>query len=121
MPVAVFIQLKLYKSFFRDFIKNKLYKEANPNAYLASFAKFLIENKNTDFCKKIIAEEIKMFVEYQILQFENAKEVPIHFIGSIALELKEELENALHSYGLSIGKVYKKPMQGLIEYHVLNN
>ena len=26
-----------------DFIKNKLYKEPNPNAYLATFAKFLIQ------------------------------------------------------------------------------
>jgi N-acetylglucosamine kinase-like BadF-type ATPase len=121
LPLELKEKLEKEYNLDADFIKNKLYKEANPNAYLASFAKFLIENKCSVFCKKHIEEEIKMFVEYYILQFANAKEVPIHFIGSIALELKEELTIALHSYGLTIGNVYKKPMEGLIEYHVLNN
>uniref|UniRef100_UPI00404B199E N-acetylglucosamine kinase n=1 Tax=Flavobacterium sp. TaxID=239 RepID=UPI00404B199E len=121
MPIALKEKLEKEYNLDADFIKNNLYKEANPNAYLASFAKFLIENKNTDFCKKYIAEEIRAFIEFHILQFENAKEVPIHFIGSIALELKEELTVALQSYGLQMGNVYKKPMEGLINYHILNS
>jgi hypothetical protein len=30
-----------------------LYKEDNPNAYLATFAKFLIQHKDTDFARKL--------------------------------------------------------------------
>ena len=37
-----------------DYVKQNLYKEPNPNAYLATFAKFLIKHKDTDFCKKYI-------------------------------------------------------------------
>ena len=37
-----------------DSIKNELYKKANPNAYLATYAKFLIQHKETYFFKKII-------------------------------------------------------------------
>ena len=40
-----------------DYIKHNLYKEPNPNAYLATFAKFLIQHKNHPFCKKLIIEE----------------------------------------------------------------
>jgi N-acetylglucosamine kinase-like BadF-type ATPase len=120
MPLDLRTKLEQDYNLDADFIKNKLYKEPNPNAYLASFAKFLIENKNTPFCKKYIAEEIKLFVEYYILQFDNAKEVPVHFIGSIAFYLKDELTIALQSYGLQIGNVYKKPLEGLIKYHALN-
>ncbi len=34
---------------------------------------------------------------FQILQFDNAKNVPIHFIGSIAFYLKEELARWQHT------------------------
>ena len=121
MPLDLRAKLEEEYNLDADFIKNKLYKEANPNAYLASFAKFLITHKNTDFCKKFINEEIELFIKYYILQFENAKEVPVHFIGSIAFYLKEELTEALHSRGLQIGNVYVKPMEGLINYHILNS
>ena len=78
-----------------DYIKQNLYKEANPNAYLATFAKFLIKHKNTDFCKKYIQMELDDFVENYIKQFDNYTEVPVHFIGSIAFYLKDELQEKL--------------------------
>lgn len=103
-----------------DFIKNKLYKEPNPNAYLATFAKFLIKHKDTDFCKVYIKEELEAFVENYIKQFENYKEVPVHFVGSIAFYLKDELTEILQKNDIKIGNVLRRPIDGLIAYHVLN-
>ncbi|KIX20379.1 N-acetylglucosamine kinase [Flavobacterium sp. 316] len=103
-----------------DFIKANLYKEPNPNAYLATFAKFLIKHKDTDFCKKFIKEELQEFIENYIMQFENCKEIPVHFVGSIAFYLKDELTEMLKKYGISIGNVLRRPIDGLIAYHILN-
>jgi N-acetylglucosamine kinase-like BadF-type ATPase len=103
-----------------DYIKNNLYKEPNPNAYLATFAKFLIKHKNSDFCKQYIAAEMEDFVENYIKQFDNHTEVPCHFIGSIAFYLKEELETVLTKHNIKIGNVLRRPIDGLIEYHILN-
>lgn len=103
-----------------DYIKNNLYKELNPNAYLATFAKFLIKHKNTDFCKKIIYTEIEEFVENYIMQFDNYKELPVHFVGSIAFYLKDELEAVLAKHGIKMGNVLRRPIEGLIAYHVAN-
>ena len=103
-----------------DYVKQNLYKEPNPNAYLATFAKFLIKHKDTDFCKKYIYAEMEDFVENYIKQFENYHEVPVHFIGSIAFYLKEELENVLSKHKITIGNVLRRPIDGLIEYHILN-
>ena len=72
-----------------DAVKENLYKKPNPNAYLATYAKFLIKHKNTEFCQKYIREELVSFVENYIMQFENYKEVPVHFVGSIAFYLKD--------------------------------
>ena len=103
-----------------DYVKQNLYKEPNPNAYLATFAKFLIKHKDTDFCKKYIQLELEDFVENYIKQFDNYTEVPVHFIGSIAFYLKEELEAILVKNNIKIGNVLRRPIDGLIAYHVLN-
>ena len=104
-----------------DPVKNNLYKEPNPNAYLATFAKFLIKHKDTDFCQKMITEEMESFVDNYIKQFDNHKEVPVHFIGSIAFYLKDELQHILEKHNIKLGNVLRRPIDGLITYHVLNN
>ena len=103
-----------------DFIKNKLYKEPNPNAYLATFAKFLIQHKDTEFCQKIIRKGMKTFVKNYVQQFDNCKEVPVHFVGSIAYYLKDELQYTFDKYNLQLGNVLRRPIDGLISYHVAN-
>ena len=99
-------------------IKTNLYKKSNPNTYLATFARFLIENKDNDYSQTLIKKGFDLFARHQILQFDNAKSLPIHFIGSIAFYLKDELTEVLTDLGLTIGKVHKKPIEGLVEYHL---
>lgn len=103
-----------------DVIKHHLYKEPNPNAYLATFAKFLIQHKEEEFCKKIIVSAMEDFVELYIKQYDNHKEVPVHFIGSIAFYLREELEEVLSKHKIKLGNVLRRPIDGLIAYHSLN-
>ncbi len=100
-----------------DVIKHNFYKEPNPNAYLATFAKFLIQNKDHEFFQRIIRNAMEDFVELYIKQFDTYKEVPAHFIGSIAFYLKEELEVVLQKHDIKIGKVLRRPIDGLIKYH----
>ncbi len=120
MPKELAVEFEKMYNLDPDFIKNKLYKEPNPNAYLATFAKFLIQNKETEFCKKIIFKGMKSFVKNYIMQYENHKEVPIHFIGSIAFYLKDELQITFNKYNLQLGNVLRRPIDGLIDYHVVN-
>ncbi len=103
-----------------DVIKHQLYKEPNPNAYMATFAKFLIQHKEEEYCQKLVRKDMQVFVDNYITQYDNCKEVPVHFIGSIAFYLKEELKEVLESNGLTIGNVLRRPIDGLIEFHVLN-
>lgn len=103
-----------------DVIKENLYKVANPNAYLASFAKFLIDHKEHAFMKEIIRKEFLTFVDNYFSHFEDSQNIPVHFIGSIAYLLKDDLELLLNEKGYKFGNVFKKPMDGLISYHTLN-
>jgi len=103
-----------------DTIKHHLYKEPNPNAYLATFAKFLIQHKNDPFIKALIVDAMQVFVDNYITQYDNAHEVPVHFVGSIAFYLKAELAEVLGRNNLKLGNVLRRPIDGLIEYHQLN-
>ena len=99
-------------------IKNHLYKKPNPNTYLAKFARFLIENKDSNYAQELIRREMDIFITRQILQFTNAKEIPIHFTGSIAYYLKEELIECLNDHGLKAGNIIRRPIDGLLKYHI---
>lgn len=102
-----------------DVIKHNLYKEPNPNAYLATFAKFLIEYKDEAFIQNIVYAAMEDFVENYIKQYENYQQVPVHFIGSIAFYLRDELKTVLDRHGIMLGNVLRRPIDGLIAYHSL--
>ena len=98
-------------------IKEKLYRKENPNTYLASFAKFIIDNKSDSYFNDIIERGLRRFIDYQIMQYDNYKSVDIHYVGSIAYCLKEELTKVGNEYGLNTSKFVKKPIEGLVNYH----
>jgi hypothetical protein len=100
-----------------DSIKENVYRRENPNTYLAKFAKFIIDHKQVPEMKTIIEDGLQRFISHQILQFEDAKDVPIHFIGSIAHYLQDEIDTALKKNGLRLGNVVKRPIDGLVEHH----
>tara|TARA_B110000116_G_scaffold152091_1_gene131507 strand:- start:415 stop:1275 length:861 start_codon:yes stop_codon:yes gene_type:complete len=98
-------------------IKEKLYRKENPNTYLASFAKFIIDNKDDSYFNNVIEKGLRRFIDYQIMQYDNYKSVDIHYVGSIAYHLKEEITKVGNEYGLKTSKFVKKPIKGLVNYH----
>lgn len=101
-------------------VKTHLYREPNPNTYLATFARFLIENKDEDYSQRLIKKGLQEFVENQITQYENCREIPVHFVGSISFYLQKELLAVLKENGITPGKIIKAPIEGLVDYHLKN-
>ena len=102
-----------------DFIKKNLYKKPNPNAYLAKFAEFLILNKESKYIKSLIDKGLNLFIKTMILQFKNEiKTVPVHFAGSIAFFLQEEIKEISKQFGITVGNFQRRPIEGLVDYHL---
>ena len=101
-------------------IKIKLYREENPNTYLAGFARFLIENKSNEYFKEIIFKGLERFIDYQILQYDDFSKVDVHYVGSIAYYLKDEITKIGKKYNLKTGKFIQRPITGLVDYHKRN-
>lgn len=100
-----------------DVIKENIYRRENPNTYLATFSKFLIQHKSNPVFKDIIAKGLQRFIDHQVLQFPNSAEVPIHFIGSIAHFLEAEVKTALTKNGLTMGRIVRRPIDRLVSFH----
>ena len=101
-----------------DFIKNNLYKQPNPNAYLASFAEFMFLNKDSEYISNLIKNGIRLFAKNMILQFSDVlSTAPVHFAGSIAYLSHEEIKDVAKEMGFTVGNFARRPIEGLVEYH----
>jgi len=103
-----------------DEIKENLYKRNNPNTYLAQLGRFLIENKSSDYAQNIIKEGLRLFTENQILQFEESKNIPIYYVGSIAHFLSDEIKEVLDEYNLKLGRIVRHSIITLAQHHASN-
>ena len=117
MPKELAVKFATEYNLKADQIKENIYRRENPNAYLASFSRFLIEHKSNLEFQKIIKIGLKRFINHQILQFKNADQVPIHFIGSISYYLKDEIKKALDKKKLTMGRIVQRPIDELVKYH----
>ncbi|MGY0427152.1 MAG: N-acetylglucosamine kinase, partial [Polaribacter sp.] len=62
-----------------DHIKRNIYKEANPNMYLATFAKFMFDFKNEKYIKRLIKKGFQDFFKCRILPYDINQETSIYF------------------------------------------
>ena|SRR5690554_4795951 len=121
MPSSVAESFSANYNLDADEIKMNLYQKPHPNAYLATFAPFLFQDqggvKKDAYFYELIKKEIATFIDCRILSFENATEVPIHFVGSIAYFSKEIIEECFKIHNLKLGTIVQHPIDGLIAYY----
>lgn len=100
-----------------DVIKANIYREPNPNMYLASFAKFMFDFKEEKYVRRLMKRGFEKFFKYRILPYELQQDTPIYFIGSIAHYFREILDDVAEKHGLKITGVIQRPIDNLLEYH----
>ncbi len=103
-----------------DTVKFNLYRQQNPNMYLATFAKFMFEFKSEKYIKRIIKKGLQTFFKYRILPFQKDAKTPIYFIGSIAFYFRDILDKVASKHNLKITDVIQRPIDNLLEYHKEN-
>lgn len=104
-----------------DYIKYNLYKQPNPNAYLAQFAEFMILNKDSKYIVELIKSGIRRFAKNMILQYkEELKTVPVHFAGSIAFFCQKEIKAVADELNFKVGNFERRPIEGLVAFHTNN-
>ena len=98
----------------REEIIERVYRQPLANRFLASFAPFLGKHRANATVHHLLVEEFTRFFRRNVLTYNTT--LPIHFIGSIAYNFKEELTEVAESLGLKVGQVLSAPMEGLVKY-----
>lgn len=119
--VPKWLKLRIYQEFDLDREKmlNEVYlKPKNPNKYLAQFTRVLGDRQEDPFVQNLLKKSFNEFLDFHVLPFENAKTVPVHFVGSVAFIFKNILIECLNEKELQPGKVIRKPIYELALYHI---
>jgi N-acetylglucosamine kinase-like BadF-type ATPase len=102
----------------RNEIMNTIYDNDKPNTYLATFAKFMAENKEELYIQKIVIAAFEELVARHVLKYKDHTELPIHFVGSIAYHFQDLLQLVLAEHNLKLGVIIRKPVERMVDYHV---
>ncbi len=107
---------KQYPYSFSDFLDH-VYRKPQANRFLASFAPFVIQNRNHPFIESQIIEPVlHTFFQSQICKYSNYQQASIHLVGSIAFYLKEKITQIARQYNCMIGKIIQSPIEHLAYY-----
>ncbi|WP_420574117.1 N-acetylglucosamine kinase [Kordia sp.] len=118
MPDAIRVAFEGRYNLESDYIKYNLYKQPNPNAYLASFAEFMFLNKDSAYIVELIKDGFREFAKNMIMQYEEElKTVPVHFAGSIAFFSEDEIKEVAKEFGFTVGNFTRRPIEGLVAFH----
>ncbi len=99
-----------------DLIRN-MYHNPRANAYLADFSKFIVSRKKHPYLQHLVFQELKNYLDYQVIPYEESKTSEVNFIGSIAYYYEDILRSAAADLHLNIGTIVQKPIEALVEYH----
>lgn len=98
-------------------ILESVYKKPLPNKYLASFAKFLADNRGHYMIENIIEDGLNDFFFTHLCKYSEAWKHPINFVGGVAYGFKDVVKELCNSYNFELGNILQKPMAGLVAYH----
>ncbi len=117
LPEEIAIKLREAYPMSLENILDAVYTKPAPSRFLASFSNFINENRDHPFIYKLIADAFRAFYKYQICCYTKHKDVPVHFVGSVAYHYQDIISLIGREFGVKTGKFIKAPIDGLVEYH----
>ncbi|MFT5951921.1 MAG: glucosamine kinase [Bacteroidia bacterium] len=102
----------------KEGIFEAVHNKPDPNVYLASFSPFISKHIDHLYFREMVYDGLDKFVNIHVLCYDNYKDVPVHFVGSIAYYFKEVLQKVALKYSFTVGKIEKRPVEPLAQYHI---
>lgn len=118
------LPLEIHQAFAKEFTLTKdefisrIYNQPNANVYLASFMKFIGKFSDHAHVQQWMREGMTEFLDIHVQCFENYRDVPTHFVGSVAFYFQNILRETCEKMDINMGRVIQKPIDGLVDYHL---
>lgn len=117
MPAELKLEFdNTYHLNIKEFI-DKVYHQPAASKYLAGFTKFAGDHVDHPFIQNLVKDCFADFIKVFLLRYEECRALPVGFVGSVAYHFQGLLQQCLASEGLTMGKVMRSPMDGLIQLY----
>jgi glucosamine kinase len=100
-----------------DEIIHKVYREPMPNRFMATFSKFLFDNRRDPFIYGLIEQSFTAFFQKTVCRYPDFEKLPVHCVGSVAFYYMDPLRRVAKSLGISVQRILETPIAGLTLYH----
>jgi len=94
-----------------------VYRQAQPNRFLASFAPFLRQYRERIAIRQLLHDEFSAFLQRYVRPLQGDTPLPVHFVGSVAHHFEVDIRDTGRALGLEIGTIRQDPMEGLVQFH----
>ena len=98
-------------------IIGRVYRQPAANAFLASLVPFIAEHRTHPAIHTMLVEAFSQFFVRNIAVYGHG-EMPVHCVGGIAFQFTEELNGAAARHGMQIGRILKRPIEAIVQYHL---
>ena len=104
--------------FSKDDVLEAVYKKPLPNQFLASFTKFVFQNKNEITFGKMVYESFLEFFNRHICKYADFKNYKIHSTGSVGFYFSDIFRQVAKEKDMTMGTITESPIAGLTLYHL---
>lgn len=101
----------------QDIIQDHVYRQPFPSRYMASFCRFITENKADPYCYGLYYSSFKDFFAKHIFKYPDFQHKSANFVGSIAYYNSDILRKAAADSGINVNIIIESPIAGLTLYH----
>jgi len=99
------------------YIIQKVYREPIPQRFLATFSPFIHEHRNHPHINDLLRTSFAEFFSRNVAQYDYQR-YPVHIVGSIACYYQDIITQEAQKQGMTMGKILKAPIDGLLTYHL---
>ena len=112
------LQDKFYECYrlTQAILLDKIYKQPNPNRFLASFSPFLHCHIDFPYVRQLVSDCFLSFFTRNVMQYDY-QSYQTHFVGSIACHYRDILTEVAEKQGICVGKIINRPINELVEYY----
>lgn len=96
-------------------IIDRVYRQAQPNKFLASLVPFLQKHQEEPEIDQLITDEFVRFLHRNIRNY-NRPDLPVNFVGGLTQGFSCQLEKAIKHEGMLMGRTLQHPIEEMAKY-----
>ncbi|MDB2622140.1 hypothetical protein N9Y06_02420 [Flavobacteriales bacterium] len=117
LPNDLYSEFSKTHSISKELVLSSVYKQENPNRFLASYVPFLVAHKSHPRVIELVKSEFQNYLDAHLISNPMCREFPIAFVGSVAFYFQEVLKELCFQNDLLMCEVIQSPIHHLEEYH----